>query len=111
MQGYAESEDGSTGWSKHEVFAAPEMKMFDFCVRQRGDAFDAIFARVWVGEGTPPPETGLWWCRADRPSAHFPTGAQPVQIMTAEDRGWHSGPWKPSFQFHERNRGACTCIL
>jgi hypothetical protein len=19
--------------------------------------------------------------------------------MTAEDRGWHSGPWKPSFQF------------
>jgi hypothetical protein len=19
--------------------------------------------------------------------------------MTAQDRGWHSGPWKPSFQF------------
>jgi hypothetical protein len=22
--------------------------------------------------------------------------------MTAADRGWHSGPWKPSFQFHEQ---------
>jgi hypothetical protein len=21
--------------------------------------------------------------------------------MTAEDRGWHSGPWKPSFQFEQ----------
>jgi hypothetical protein len=21
--------------------------------------------------------------------------------MTADDRGWHSGPWKPSFQFGE----------
>jgi hypothetical protein len=24
--------------------------------------------------------------------------------MTAEDRGWHSGPWKPSFQFDEKIR-------
>jgi hypothetical protein len=23
--------------------------------------------------------------------------------MTAEDRGWHSGPWKPTFQFAEDN--------
>jgi len=22
--------------------------------------------------------------------------SDPVQILTAEDRGWHSGPWKPS---------------
>ena len=22
--------------------------------------------------------------------------------MTADDRGWHSGPWKPSFQFDEQ---------
>ena len=36
VHGYAESEDGCTGWSKHAVFAPPEMKMFDFCVRQRG---------------------------------------------------------------------------
>jgi len=102
VQGYAESEDGRTGWSKHEVFAPPEMKMFDFCVRQRSDAFDAIFARVWVGGGTAPPVTGLWWCRARRPSGKLLDWSEPIQIMTAEDRGWHSGPWKPSFQFDEQ---------
>jgi len=102
VHGYAESEDGRSDWSRHAVFAPPEMKMFDFCVRQRGNAFDAIFARVWVGEGTPPPETGLWWCRADRPSSRLADWSEPVQIITAEDRGWHSGPWKPSFQFDEQ---------
>ena len=102
VQGYAESEDGSTGWSQHIVFAAPEMKMFDFSVRQRDDAFDAIFARVWVSGGNPPPETGLWWCRCKRLSATLSDWGQPVQIMTAEDRGWHAGPWKPSLQFHEQ---------
>lgn len=102
VQGYAESEDGSTKWSKHAIFAPPEMKMFDFCVRQRGEAFDAIFARVWVGAGTPPPETGLWWCRARKPSSIFLDWREPIQIMTATDRGWHSGPWKPSFQFQEQ---------
>ena len=68
VHGYAESHDGKTGWTKHKVFAPPEMKMFDFCVCQRDDAFDAIFARVWVGGGAPPAETGLWWCRARNPS-------------------------------------------
>lgn len=100
VQGYAESEDGIAGWSKHTVFAPPEMKMFDFCIRQRGESFDAIFARVWVGEGTPPPETGLWWSRASTPSSTLSDWSQPIQIMTAESREWHSGPWKPSFQFH-----------
>jgi hypothetical protein len=102
--GYAESEDGSTGWGKHAVFAPAEMNMFDFCVRQRGDRYDAIFARVWLlREGAPPPETGLWWCRADKPSGVLSDWSRPMQIMTAEDRGWHSGPWKPSFQFHGEN--------
>ena len=100
VQGYTESEDGISGWSQHAIFAPPEMKMFDFCVRPRGKSFDAIFACVWVREGTPPPETGLWWCRADRPSRALSKWSQPIQIMTAEPRGWHSGPWKPSFQFH-----------
>jgi len=99
VHGYAESADGTTGWSKHAVFAGPEMKMFDFCVRQRGNAFDAIFARVWVANAPPPPETGLWWCTAGRPSADFADWSAPIQIMTAEPREWHSGPWKPSFEF------------
>jgi hypothetical protein len=83
------------------VFAQPEMKMFDFCVRQRGDAFDAIFARVWLSGGAPSPETGLWWCSGRTPSGELTDWSEPLQIMTAEDRGWHSGPWKPSFQFNE----------
>jgi len=99
VQGYAESADGRNGWSSRVIFAPPEIKMFDFCVRARGDSFDAIFARVWVGKGSPPPETGLWWCAAATPSGVFAQWSRPVQIMTAEDRGWHSGPWKPSFQF------------
>jgi hypothetical protein len=101
LQGYAESEDGRTGWSKHIVFAPREMKMFDFCVRPRQGFFDAIFSRVWVGGGAPPPQTGLWWCRAASPSNRLSEWSKPVQIMTAEDRGWHSGPWKPSFDFQE----------
>jgi hypothetical protein len=102
VHGYAESEDGCTGWSKHAVFAPPEMKMFDFCVRQRGAGFEAIFARVWAGGGAPPPETGLWWCRAEKPSGRLSDWGEPVQIMTAENRGWHSGPWKPSLASGEQ---------
>jgi hypothetical protein len=105
VHGYAESDDGATGWSRHILFAPPEMKMFDFCVRERAGSFDAIFARVWVAEGSPPPQTGLWWCRADSPSGILSRWTPPVQIMTAEDRGWHSGPWKPSLAFAEENPG------
>lgn len=104
VHGYAESEDGKSGWSKHVLFAPPEMKLFDFCVRQRGEEFDAIFSMVWVGQDAPTPETGLWWCRATSPSGTLADWGKPVQIMTAEDRGWHSGPWKPSFQFHEQEQ-------
>jgi len=100
VHGYAESEDGKSGWSDHQVFAPAEMKMFDFCVRPHEDGFDAIFSRVWVGEGTPPSETGLWWCRSEHPSGDLSQWGRPHQIMTAADRGWHTGPWKPSFQFH-----------
>jgi len=105
VHGYAESEDGCTGWSKHAVFASAEMKMFDFCVCEREDRFDAVFARVWVKDGTPPPGTGLWWCSAAKPSATLSEWSQPEQIMNAEDRGWHSGPWKPSLAFPEQGAG------
>lgn len=102
VHGYSESEDGASNWTAPIMFAPPEMKMFDFCVRQRGESYDAIFARVWLGDSTPPPETGLWWCRAKNPSANFAHWSKPVQIMTAEDRQWHSGPFKPSLQFDEQ---------
>lgn len=99
VHGYAESADGASGWSRHTVFAPPEMKMFDFCVREREGGFEAVFARVWVRGVTPPPATGLWRCRAAQPSGTLSGWSDPVQIMTAEDRGWHAGPWKPSLAF------------
>lgn len=102
VHGYSESEDGLTGWSEHTIFAPPEMKMFDFCVRRRGGGYDAIFSRVWLQGGDPPSEAGLWWCRSKEPWARFSEWGQPVHIMTAEDSGWHSGPWKPSFAFDEQ---------
>ncbi len=105
VQGYAESEDGRTGWSKHTVFAPAEMRMFDFCVRPRAGGFDAIFARVWLGGDRPPAQTGLWWSRAATPSGRLTEWSQPVQIMTAEDLGWHAGPWKPTFQFLDQAGG------
>ena len=99
VHGYAESEDGRTGWSPHGVFAPAGMKMFDFCVHPRGGGFDAVYARVWLQPDARPPETGLWWCQAESPSGRLADWSRPVQILTAEDRGWHSGPWKPSLAF------------
>lgn len=98
VQGYAESEDGRTGWERRASVAPPEMKMFDFRVLPVADGFEAVFSRVCV-RGSPPPETGLWWCRCRHPSPRLSDWSAPVQIMTAEDRGWHSGPWKPSVQY------------
>ncbi len=99
VHGYAESDDGRSGWSKHEEFAAAEMKMFDFCVRARGNVFDAVFSRVWVKDSAAPPETGLWWCRAALASGKLSDWSTPVQILEAQIPGFHGGPWKPSFQF------------
>lgn len=106
VHGFAESADGRTGWTQHKIFAPAEMKMFDFCVREVKDSevnnrYEAVFSRVWVGKTPPPPSTGLWWCRADAPSSELSDWSEPVQIMTAQNRGWHAGPWKPSFQFGE----------
>ena len=87
--GYIESPDGRT-WSAPTLFAPAEMRIFDFCVRRRGDRFDAIFSRI---------EAGLWHCHAEAPHGVLRGWSEPVQIMTAEDRGWHSGAWKPSLAF------------
>jgi len=95
VHGCAESEDGCGNWTSRQIFAPAEMKLFDFHVRRAGAAYEAIFSRVWL-QATPPPHTGLWWCSCDRPSARLADWSEPVQLMTAADRGWHSGPWKPS---------------
>lgn len=56
-------------------------------------------ARVWMGRGEMPMETGLWWCRAEKPFGALSDWDEPIQIMTGEDCGWHAGSWKPSLQF------------
>ena len=103
VQGYAESEDGRSGWTKHEIFAPAESKMFDFCVIETARGFEAVFSRVCLGKEAPPAETGLWWCHGSEPSRNLSEWSNPVQIMTAEDCGWHSGPWKPSPQYSDGN--------
>jgi hypothetical protein len=101
VHGYSESLDGRT-WGPHTLFAPAEMLLFDFCVRPRGNSFDAVFSRVALGDSIPP-ETGLWHCRAGAPHGDLKQWSEPVQIMTAADRGWHTGPWKPSLVFDETN--------
>lgn len=96
VHGFAESEDGRIGWSEHKIFAPADMKMFDFSVRRRLDRYEAVFSRVWLASTPAPAETGLWWCSSDAPSADLRDWGKPMQIMTAQDCGWHSGPWKPS---------------
>ncbi|HVT95947.1 MAG TPA: hypothetical protein VHE33_00470 [Acidobacteriaceae bacterium] len=103
VHGYAESADGRTGWTPHRVFAAPDEKMFDFCVAKNSTGYEAVFSRVWLGQEAPPPQTGLWWCRADAPHPTLSSWSEPVQILTAEDKGWRTGPWKPSVAFEESN--------
>ena len=101
VHGYAESADGRTGWSEHRIFAPPDCKMFDFCVIEGAAGYEAVFSRVWLQPGEPPPTAGLWWCHAGSASPDLSAWSEPVQIMTAENRGWHAGPWKPSLRYSE----------
>ena len=98
IHGYAESENGRSHWTPHQIFAPADMKMFDFHVFQVGAAYEAVFSRVSL-RGTPGAQTGLWRCRCDQPSPRLADWCDPIQIMTAADRGWHSGPWKPTTAF------------
>ncbi|MGC2659133.1 MAG: hypothetical protein WA324_14330 [Bryobacteraceae bacterium] len=105
VHGFSESVDGCTNWTKHKIFAPPDHKMFDFCVIKAEIGFEAVFSRVWLTSSEPPPVTGLWWCRAGHLSAELSDWSEPIQIMTAENRGWHGGPWKPSLQYSETGEG------
>jgi len=54
-----------------------------------------------VRDSPPPAETGLWWYCAAYPSRDLGDWSQPVQIMSAADRGWHAGQWKPCARYGE----------
>jgi len=99
IHAFSESADGRTGWSDHKIFFPAEEKVFDFCVipaAQGYQGYEAVFSRISLGGKESPAGTGLWWCHAATPSSNLPDWSAPIRIMTAEDRGWHSGPWKPS---------------
>ena len=101
VHGYSESADGRINWTPHKMFAPAELKLFDFCVIPIATGFEAIFSRVWLANSDPPAATGLWWCHADRPYDDLSQWSKPVQIMTAENCGWHVGPWKPCVRYDE----------
>ena len=98
VQGFAESDDGRN-WGARQIFAPAEEKLFDFYAQPCGDHYEAIFSKVWLGKTPAPANTGLWWCRCERPSTDFEDWTERVQLMTAADRGWHAGPWRPSFRY------------
>ncbi len=101
VHGFAESPNGRTDWTKHRIFAPPELKLFDFRPIPTGKGYEAVFSRVWLAQSDPPPETGLWWSQCAHPSSQFADWSEPIQFMTAEPQGWHSGPWKPSVHYSE----------
>jgi hypothetical protein len=102
VQGYSESADGRTGWSDRKMVFAPDEKVFDFNIAKSNTGYEAVFSRVHVSPtAQPSPKTGLWWCRSDSPSPNIADWSEPIQLMTAEDKGWHTGPWRPSLQFSE----------
>ena len=93
VQGYSESADGRTGWSKHQIVFPPEEKVFDFCVLPVDGAYEAVFSRVNL-RNADLPKTGLWWCRADEPSPRIADWTEPVRLSAP-------GPWKPVLRYGE----------
>ncbi len=91
VQGYAESSDGRTNWSEHQIVFRAEERVFDFCVVAVEEGYEAVFARVNVTHADLP-KTGLWWCRAKEPSANISDWSEPVRISEA-------GPWKPVLRY------------
>jgi hypothetical protein len=103
VHGYSESEDGQTNWSKHRIFLSAEEKVFDFCIKETKNGYEAVFSRIILDHNLPALPAGLWYCKAQYPSPQISGWSKPMQIMTAEDCGWHSGPWKPSFAYDDIN--------
>ena len=101
--GYAESPDGRTNWTKHKLFAPPDLKLFDFRVLPTKTRYESVFSRVWLAPSGAQPDTGLWWCTCDHPAEELSEWSPPVQIMNAESHGWHSGPWRPAVQYSEND--------
>jgi hypothetical protein len=97
VQGYAESPNGRTDWSLHQVVFPGEEKVFDFCVIDANGGYEAVFSRVNVSgkpDGGPKAGVGLFWCRAKTPSPKMADWSEPVRIS-------EPGPWKPCVRYSE----------
>lgn len=102
--GYAESRDGRTDWSRHQVCFAEAENIFDFNVVVVGDHLEAIAARnPWA----PPdhgPKPGLFWTRTTDPHNGPGEWLRSWVPLLHRDEGsdWtRNGIWKPSFQRSE----------
>ncbi|GHO96540.1 hypothetical protein KSF_065880 [Reticulibacter mediterranei] len=93
VQGYAESPDGRTNWSEHQIVFAPEERVFDVCVIAAKDGYETVFSRVNVSNADLP-LTGLWWCQGTTPSPNMADWSEPIRI-------WGPGPWKPVLRYGE----------
>ena len=84
VQCFAESADGRTVWSNHQIFISPEEKVFDFCVWKNKTGYEAVFLKygLAVHPYLRPPVSGGIVCNT--PSSNFSDWRQPIQIMTAQ---------------------------
>lgn len=88
VQGYAESSDGKSDWTRHSIFAPSSARMFDFNVFKGPNGYEAVFSKVSFGSSVPD-DTGLWHTTAREPYSNLSDWSEPARIS-------ESGPWKPS---------------
>lgn len=101
--GYAESADGKTNWSKHQIFLSEQHDAFDFAVVQRGDQYDAIVAHnPWAPESGD--RHGLFFRQATKQS-QLPgdwSGTEIPLLKPDPNVPWYrNGAWKPTFQWSD----------
>jgi hypothetical protein len=98
LQGYAESADGKTNWSKR-VFLPGEENIFDHAVIAANGRYESVFARL-----PSRPDDGAWWRSADLPYPEAERWGEPSRLLSPLDAGseWHAaGVWKPSLQYSD----------
>ena len=83
--------------------------MFDFCVR-RAAVRSTPSLREFGSEKAAAGRDRIVVVPRRNPSGVLSDWSPPVQIMTAEDRGWHRGPWKPSLEFEGESKPR-ICLL
>jgi len=97
VQGYAESPNGRTDWSFHEIVFPADEKVFDFCLVEANGEFEAVFSRVNVsGKEADPSRVGLFWCHTKTPSPRMADWSEPVRISDP-------GAWKPVLRYGEND--------